>query len=140
MAYASQADLVTRFGEHELVELTDRADPPSGEIDAAVVTAALADTDGEINGYLGVRYPLPLVEVPGLVLDIACDIARYRLFGHRATVQVEARYEAAISLLEKIRDGEQQLQLASGAEVAAADTILIDGGDRFFTRDRLKGF
>lgn len=140
MSYASQDDLVTRFGERELVELTDRADPPSGEVDAAVVAAALADTDGEINGYLGVRYPLPLAEIPTLIVNLACDIARYRLFEHRATVQVEARYEAAIALLEKIRDGEQQLQLASGAEVAASETVLLDGEDRLFTRERLKGF
>ena len=52
MTYASQADLVGRYGESMLVDLTDRAEPPAGEIDAGVVTRALEDTDAAINGYL----------------------------------------------------------------------------------------
>lgn len=140
MAYAAQQDLVTRFGERELIELTDRADPPSGVIDAGVVAAALADTDGEINGYLTRLYSLPLPAVPELIVNVACDIARYRLFEHRTTDQVERRYDAAIETLEAIAKGELKLQLPGGAMLATDETVLLEGDDRLFTRNRLKGF
>jgi hypothetical protein len=83
MAYATQQNLIDRFGERELIELTDRADPPTGAIDAAVVTKALADADGAINGYLAVKYQLPISPVPVMFERFGCDIARYYLRGPR---------------------------------------------------------
>ena len=43
MTYATQQDLVDRFGNEELVQLTDRSNLPPSEIDATAVTRALAE-------------------------------------------------------------------------------------------------
>lgn len=114
MTYVTQAELLSRFGEDELRALTDR--DRSGEIDAAVVDAAIADTAGEINAWLqsgGVKTPLQ--QPPPFIRLIAADIARYRLYDDHATETVRQRYEDARRLLEKIGNG--QLSIGHPGEV-----------------------
>lgn len=69
MPYANLSGLTARYGQHMLVDLTDRALPPTGQIDVDVVQAALEDTDALIDGYLAGRYALPLAEDAAAALD-----------------------------------------------------------------------
>ena len=71
MTYASQQDLIDRFGETELKQLTDR--DLDDAIDAVVVEQALADADKTIDAYIGRRYDLPLASTPALLIGLACD-------------------------------------------------------------------
>lgn len=103
MPYATQQDLVDRFGETEIIQLSDRGN--NGAIDTAVVAAKLADADAEVDGYLAGRYTLPLEPVPRVLVRVACDIARYHLYDDRATEQVTTRYRDAVRLLEQIAKG-----------------------------------
>ena len=73
--YATLDQLTERFGERMLVQLTDRASPPAGTVDADVVARALADTAAVIDGYLAGRYVLPLAQTPPLLADLALAIA-----------------------------------------------------------------
>ncbi|MBP6543227.1 MAG: DUF1320 family protein, partial [Piscinibacter sp.] len=52
MTYATQADMVARFGETEIVQLTDRVNMPPVAVDAAVLGLALESADAEIDGSL----------------------------------------------------------------------------------------
>lgn len=137
--YATLADLVHRFGAVELVELTDRADPPAEAIDETVVGAALSDAAGLIDAHVGRRYRLPLSSVPPLLVDVACDIARYRLMGHGATEGVAARYRDAVEKLQALGDGTAVLAGAEGALAQAPDLALESSG-RVFGRDQLRGY
>lgn len=56
MTYASYDDLVTRFGETRLAQLTDRATPPARRPDRAVIEAALVDASEAVDGYAAARY------------------------------------------------------------------------------------
>ena len=103
MSYATVTDLVVRFGEQELVQLTNWTG--AGVIDVAIAQQALDDAEAEINGYLAVRHTLPLASVPPLLARIACDIARYRLWDDRASEEVRMRYEDARRVLEAIAAG-----------------------------------
>jgi phage gp36-like protein len=103
--YAQIADLVSRYGEREVIQLTDRATPPAGAIDSAVAGRALEDADAEIDGYLGVRYALPLASVPPVLTRAACDIARYRLWDDQAPDEVRARYTDVVRFLEGLAAG-----------------------------------
>lgn len=67
MSYATSADLLTRFGEGELLRL---AMTPSGELDQATLQLALDDASALIDGYLAGRYPLPLTHVPSALVPI----------------------------------------------------------------------
>jgi phage gp36-like protein len=127
--YAQVADLVGRFGQQEIIELTDRASPPSGGLDAAVAERALADADAEIDVYLAGTYELPLPSVPPVLTRIACDIARYRLWDDRAPEEVRARYEDARRVLEAIAAGKVTLGPAngpSGVQYFAPSRIMRD--------------
>lgn len=118
MTYAGLQDLVERFGERELAQLTDEAGGQA--IDAATVARALADADAEIDGYLGARYALPLTQVPPLVLRLACDIARYRLYDDGVPATVRQRYEDAVAVLRRIADGTVTLGVGAAQTPPAA--------------------
>ncbi len=51
MAYATVKDMVARFSELEVIQLTDRNQ--DGLIDEDVAAVALADATAEIDAYLG---------------------------------------------------------------------------------------
>ncbi|MBO3704268.1 MAG: DUF1320 domain-containing protein, partial [Candidatus Accumulibacter sp.] len=78
MSYATQPDLVARFGLQELIEQTDRVN--AAVIDAAVVDRELAYASAVIDGYLAARYVLPLPTVPDLLVGLCCDLVRYALY------------------------------------------------------------
>lgn len=134
--YATQQNLVDRFGTTELAQITDRAN--GAAIDATVVAKALADADGEINGYLAIRYALPLNPVPTVIERMACDIARYYLYEDRVTETVKTRYDAAIKFLTNVSKGVVTLGVdASSAEPAAADSVQFEAGQKVFAREDL---
>lgn len=138
MTYAVQQSLIDRFGQVELAQLTDRTN--GTVIDAAVVAKALADADGQINGYLAGRYALPLAPVPTIMERVACDIARYFLYEDRVTEQVKARYDAAIKFLTDIAKGVVTLGAdALNAQPAVAAGAQIKAGDRVFTVGKADG-
>jgi phage gp36-like protein len=113
--YAQVDDLVSRFGQAEIVQLTDRATPPAGAIDNAVAQRALTDADAEIDAYIASIYTLPLSSVPPVLSRIACDIARYRLWDDQAPEEVRSRYEDARRLLEAIAAGRVTLTTSQSA-------------------------
>lgn len=132
MPYATQQDLVHRFGMDELVELTNRTG--GGSIDELVVDKALADADDTMNAYLASRYTLPLAVVPLILKRWACDIARYFLHEDRVTDAVKARYDDAIAWLKDVASGKASIGVdAAGAAPASAGGAEASGNDRVFT-------
>lgn len=132
MTYCTQADLIERFGAAEITQLSDRAG--LGTLDSAVIAGAIADADAEIDGYLSGRYALPLVNVPLVMTRLACDIARYWLFGQDTTDLVKARYDQAISYLAKVAAGTITLGPdATGTEPESqSGTALMQSDSRAF--------
>lgn len=102
--YATEADLVARFGE-EIGSLKLMVSSPT------FVDDAIQDAAEEINGHIGGRYPLPLPNVPSNLKRMACDIARYRLYFERPTEEVRKRYEDAIAFLKRVADNKAHLQI-----------------------------
>lgn len=140
MTYASQQNLIDRFGEDELIQLTDREN--LGAIDAAVVARALADADAEINGYLSTRYTLPLSPVPAVLEKLACDIARYQLFENAVTEIVKQRYENAIRFLKDVAAGKVTLGVDGNGDTAAtiSNSVQISSTTPVFRRSESDGF
>jgi phage gp36-like protein len=139
VTYATQADLVERFGTTELAQLSDTA--AGAVIDAQVVARALADADAEIDTRLAARYALPLAAVPTVLVRVAADLARYYLWDARATEQVRNRYKDAIALLDKIGAGAIQLPGAAPlAPAAGAVAVSATAPTRQFGSQLLDGF
>ncbi len=119
MSYCTLTDLTDVFGEDEILQLTDR----DGDTvpDAGYIVAVLADVDAEIDGYLRVRYALPLSAIPNRLRALACDMARYRCYPLAAPEAVRQRYEDARSYLKDLAAGRAQLDLPT-PPTAASDT------------------
>lgn len=136
MSYAAKANMIARFGEPEVIALTDRAN--IGVIDDAVLAGALAEADAEVDPYLAPRHKLPLASVPKILSGFACDIARYRLCGAGVTEteEVRNRYKDAIKFLESVATGKIGLGLDAANNVAPpANTVQFSApGARVFDR------
>ena len=139
--YAVQQDMVTRFGNAEMVQLTNDA-LDATQIGVDKMNGALADASAEIDGYLQGQYALPLANPPAILTIYCCDIARYRLFDARATEQVQARYDAAIRYLKQVGAGTLGLGLGTdGKDLSEAGGVLSSApGCQVFTSDKLKDY
>ena len=137
--YASVADMLSRFGEQDLILLTDR-EGRAESIDNNVLEQALNDASAEIDGYLAGRYPLPLAHVPTILNRLCCDIARYSLSTEHAPEPVEKRYQAALRFLTSVGKGELQLGLSDDGEAAPSSNFAeMQSDGRVFSRSD-KGF
>lgn len=142
MAYATPQDMVERFDDQQLKEVTD---PEVAVIDMTALDRALEDASDEIDGYLEGRYRLPLASPPRLLKVLACNIAMYRLLSLRRLDVMEdqrQRYEDALKFLGRVAKGEINLGLSEGGATVtpAGGPTLRSGPDRTFARDKLKGF
>lgn len=165
MIYATQDDLVTRFGELELIELTDLVNVPPVAIDAERVAAKIDDACAVVDSFIGQVYRLPLtgcakpptlpggaVEyvAPPVLTRITCDLARYFLHYNLAPEnEVYRRYKDAMKELEGYASGKAQLSCPWGGspgEPLAADAqsggneVLYEFSPRAVTDDSLVGF
>lgn len=126
MAYAAEADLIDRFGESELVQLTDTTQ--SGEVDAARLALELDSASGQMDMYLGARNPLPLTNITqgqsSELTRLCCDIARYRLWNDRASDEVRIRYQDAVGVLEMIAKGTLPLLTEQQAVSPSSNTAV----------------
>lgn len=142
MAYTTQAQLQTRYGDRMLIGLTDRAYPATGVIDAAVVARALADTDAMIDGYLAARYALPLVTTPVMIVDLAEMIAIWKLHTAAADPKIEADYKGALDMLKGLSRGDIRLVGVAGLEPAmpGGSGVRVQDRPRDVTTDSMTGF
>jgi phage gp36-like protein len=113
LMYATEADMVARFGADEMSMLAEGSD----------VIQALRDASEEAQSYTAVRYTPPLPNVPAPLVSATCDIARYRLYKDRATEQVKERYEAQIKWLTRLADGKAVLTFSPALTPEQAEVI-----------------
>ena len=142
MTYTTLAQLTDRYGLAFLVSLTDRATPPTGAVDTAVVDRALADTDAAIDGYLAGRYQLPLSETLAQIADLAQAIAIYKLHSRTVSDKIAEDYKQALATLKQIATGVQRLSKVTGVEPASSGSSGVQATDRErpMTNENLKGF
>lgn len=139
MPYCTKQDLIDRFGQDELVDLTDR--DSTGMIDDTVLDQAISDASAEMDGYLASRYQLPLVNIPQTLKPLACNIARYKLYDEQASEQVTKRYDAAIKFLFSVSKGEISLGVdGSGSKATSTDLADIQSSGSVFARSKSTGF
>jgi phage gp36-like protein len=136
--YATLNDLVDRAGDAEILQVADR--DGDDVADAPVIAAALDTTDHSINGYLAVRYAMPLTAVPPIVVGWAVSIARYLLHRDGAPEHVVRDYKQALVELEKAGAGKIDVPGADGVtpEQSPEGRTIADGTPPVFTRENLE--
>ena len=139
MSYIVQADLSEQISEAQLIQLTD--DSKSGVVDVDVVSKALADAEALIDGYVAVRYSLPIVPTPPLLKKFAIDITIYNLYRRRQRTPEDVRraYEDDLKMLQAIAAGSMVLEQAS-APAATTQKGETFGPERVFSRDKMGNF
>lgn len=125
MGYATEQDLVTRYGQDQLLVLADRDN--DGVADADVVAEALANAAAEIDGYLASRYELPLSPVPPLLVRLACDVAVWHLCDSDplATELREKKYKAAVDILRQLASGDMSLGVTPEPPASSGAAVLV---------------
>lgn len=141
MPYCTVADMLSRYGQQDMILLSWREGAADGEINQPVIEQAIADATAEINGYIGGRYELPLSQVPDVLVRHCCDIARYLMSGDRTPETVQKRYDSVISYLVKVGKGDLSLGLSQGSPTEPSETIaMIQADGQVFNRNNSKGF
>ena len=135
MSYITQQQLIDRFGEAELIQLTDR-DGSVGAIVPAVLDGAIADTDGLIDAHLAGRYLLPLASVPRSIVRIAGTCTRYFLYADAKPESVRTEFEDGLKFLAAVAAGKVHLGVdALGLPATPAAGAEMQSGGRTFGRD-----
>jgi len=124
--YCSIQDLINRFGEHELISISDHENV--GGIDESVIDMAITDAAAEIDAYIGARYSVPLTSIPAVLTVHACNITRYRLYDERSLDEVTERYKQAISFLKMVADGKGSLGIETGKEQQISHRVTAKKG------------
>jgi phage gp36-like protein len=136
--YNSLDDLLARYREEELIQLTD--DAGAGTIDEVRIDQARASTAGIIEAHLAATYQLPLVRIPDVLIDVACDICRFKLYRDSPPELVEKNYGRAIDTLKAIAAGRVKIDAGAPEQAPRDGAILMGESDPLFTRDRMRGF
>lgn len=137
MSYTSQAALIDRFGEDELIDASDRSQ--EGEIDPEVIDRAIADAGAQIDAHLRGRYALPVVDSSGAINRIAADLARYYLWGISAPEHVSERYKAAIATLRDLARGVITIDAPADQGRTGTRAPAVQASLAIVTDDALKG-
>jgi phage gp36-like protein len=150
MSYAQPADIISRYPNRDLVQLTNE-DPAATTVNVAALQIFLNDASSEIDSYIEGRLELPLQDndVAARLLTLCIAIAMYLMQSLRPLHDLEdvrKRYEDAIKVLTLFKNGEITLGLsASGAEPQSQpdDAVVVAGGgfkERVFSRGKLRGY
>lgn len=135
MSYCTQQDLIDRFTERELIQLTDRSG--TGQVDASVIAGAIAFADAKVDGYISKQVVLPLAYVSEDVKGLSSAIALHYLYGASVPETPQKLYNDAIKTLEQIARGEIKLiSGATGEAPVATNGAQMASGGRIFGRDQ----
>jgi len=116
-------------------------EPYVGAINDGVLTQALSDATQLMDGYLRVRYGLPLADVPDLLVRLNCTIAYRNLHRNGAPEEIENAYNDALKTLGLIRD--RKLDIGIGEDEpapAAGGEVRFTGPARVFSAETLEDY
>ena len=115
------------------------------ELVAPIIDEAIADADGEIDGYLAKRYAVPISPAPKIINKCSKDIAVYNLFSRigidESTDQKTYlnRYNQAIKFLTLVAEGKVSLGAETDDPTTAATGFSVKSNPRIFSRDKMRG-
>jgi len=139
-SYATIANMSDRIAASDLIELTD--DERLGTVNEPRVLTAIASADAEIDGYVGRYYRRldAVTPIPPLLVELACDIAHYRLFRFsNPTERVDTLYKNAIAKLRDIAKGVITLDQGEEQLPERDGQILVSSSERLFSRGNMGG-
>lgn len=122
----TQDDLLQRFGENELIRLTDRV--AKREMVAQVLQKAVDDAEAEVWGYLRVAgFTAAFHQPPYALVVKTCDVCRWYLYENGIPEVVQKRYDTAIAWLKTVMKNPAMLGFdADGVDaIQATQTMAV---------------
>ncbi len=112
-----------------------------------IIDEAIADADGEIDGYLAKRYAVPMDPAPKILNKLSKDIAVYNLFSRMGIQEGSdeaiflTRYNAAIKFLTLVAEGKVSIGADADGDPASAAAIgfTVKSNPRLFSREQMRG-
>lgn len=141
MSYITLQGLIDRYGETELVQLTDVMG--DGQVDSVKVNRAIADATAEIDAYLAATGILPLTDAAALrtLERHAGVLVRYYLYSDAVTDLVQKQYDSTIAFLKAIARGDAHLgPTESGSAAPATAAPSWSTTDSVFNTESMTGF
>lgn len=144
--YATVTDMIARFGEVQIVRLSNPEDRTAEAPDEVKVNTALEDATALINSYIRGRYLVPIASPPKDIVRAACVIARHDLADtERSSPSDEMTKGKAevIKWLENIAKEIVHLDIPLAAVTggnAVGSGPRISDRERIVTFDTLRGF
>jgi phage gp36-like protein len=137
--------MTARFGETQMIRLSQPEDRTAETVDEVKVNTALADATSLIDGYVRGRYLVPIAAPPKEIVRATCILARYDLAQGEATDPSEEMAKSrkdVISWLENIAKELINLDvptaLSTGAAVGTGPRM--SDRERIMSLDSLRGF
>jgi phage gp36-like protein len=125
MPYATQADLIARYGEDEIARLSTIVYSAPVAVDAARVATALSDASALMDGYLRKQVSLPIAAPPAELVMVCCKLARHLLAsqgeGRAASEAVQREHDAAVKWLRDVAAGLVEIAVPQPAAGATGD-------------------
>jgi len=115
--YLEVSEYISRFGERETILLTnDQALGGATTYDSAKVSDAIDDSSEVVDGYIGQRYVVPVIDPPRIVKGWVAALAREALHVNvnRVTDAVKAAADRARQQLLDVSKGNMTLPIAEG--------------------------
>lgn len=136
--YTTKQELIDTYGEEALIELTDRAEPETGEIDNDVLNTAINDASATVDAYIIGRYS-PAAARDAIVLrSHAKAIAFYKLHRNNYDDETRRAYEDALEFLKSVSNGTAHLAVDGIQPASAPADARVEAHERMFSRDSLK--
>lgn len=144
--YATVQHMTDRFGETEIIRLSNPEDRTAETVAATRVETALRDATSIIDSYLRRHYKVPVATPPEALVRATCIIARHDLAISDRSEPSESMIKAndkIISWLKQIADNVVSLEVP---KINEGTTSTAGSGARFsdrpqqFSNDSLKGW
>jgi len=141
MSIAAEQDMIDRFGEDQLAEVTTRSGSINGIV-SGVLQTALNDATAEVESYVGGMFET--TNTPRILIVHCAAIAWYRLLGDRAhnIDGAKENYDDAIDFLKAVRAGKASLgdETPADTEAAPTDTPEFTAPPPTFSRETFEGY
>lgn len=112
---------------------------------STIIQNAISDAEGEVDGYLAKRYPVPLTTVPKSITKVAKDIAVYNLYSRIGIDEADReknylnRYNSSISFLKMVAEGKADLDIGSQSSQSISTGFSVKSNERLFSRGSMRG-
>jgi phage gp36-like protein len=125
--WVTNQSMIDAFGAKEILQLTDRDLPRTGQVVASVLEAAIVEAQGVVSPILRRRYPQwPTPLIPEGVKSKVRHITRYYLQDPNATELVRQNYEDALAWLDKAVFTNEELGITPPDGEAASSAASSD--------------